>query len=259
MLQQRMPAVFAGHGSPMLAITDNDITRQFREAGERVLREAGRPRAILAVSAHWYTRGSLVADTRTPEQIYDMYGFPEALYDLQYRPAGSPEVARRVEALLGGAVTIDNTWGIDHGTWSVLTHMFPEADIPVLQLSVNGYLDAAGHYAAGEKLSALRDEDVLILGSGNIVHNLYRIEPGNPSGSPMAEGFQAKVVEAVEKRDDERVIDYKSLPFAHYAIPSPEHYLPLLYVLGATRSEKVTVFNNTCVSGSLGMAGFITG
>ncbi len=256
---KRMPVLFVGHGSPMLALQSNELTKGFSVMGERLLKAYPRPKAILAISAHWYTRGSLVNDTEHPEQIYDMYGFPDELYALKYPAAGSPAVAARIESLLGEAVAVDNTWGIDHGTWTVLHHMFPAADIPVLELSINGYLTAAQHYAVGEKLAGLREEGVLIMGSGNIVHNLYRIEHANASGSPMAFAFNDRVVDALKRRDDETLIHYEALPFAKYAVPTPEHYLPLLYALGAARKEPVEIFNETCTLGSLAMTSVLIG
>lgn len=260
MTQKRLPVLFVGHGSPMLALQDNELTQAFGKTGEKILSTFERPKAILAISAHWYTSVSLVNDSEKPEQIYDMYGFPDELYQLRYEPAGSPAVAKRVEDLLGDKVKVDNTWGIDHGTWTVLHHMFPKADIPVLQLSINGNLSPEEHYALGQKLNTLRDEGVLILGSGNIVHNLWRIEHANASGTPMAFAFNDRVVDAIKARNDDLVVNYRQIPFSQYAVPTPDHYLPLLYVLGAAdKSEKAYIFNNTCTLGSLAMTCFVFG
>lgn len=223
MTQKRLPVLFVGHGSPMLALQDNELTQNFAKTGEKILSTFGRPKAILAISAHWYTSVSLVNDSEKPEQVYDMYGFPDELYQIKYEPAGSPKVAKRLEELVGDALKVDNTWGIDHGTWTVLHHMFPKADIPVLQLSINGYLSPEEHYALGQKLNVLRNEGVLIIGSGNIVHNLWRVERANASGTPMAFAFTDRVVDAAEARQDDVVINYPKIPFSKYAVPTPEH------------------------------------
>ena len=255
----RMPVVFAGHGSPMLAIEDNETTGEFRRIGEEIIAKYGRPKAILAISAHWYTDGTFIQSTETPKQIYDMYGFPKELYELSYPADGSPELADEIQKILGDKVQVDNEWGIDHGTWSVLVHMFPDADIPVVQLSIDGTLTSKEYFELGEKLSSLREQGVLIFGSGNIVHNLHRIEPGNPGGSTHTREFSDTIVEAVEKRDDAKVIGYEREPNAPYAVPTPEHFLPLLYVLGAAGDDKGRVFNNEHSMGSISMAGFTFG
>ncbi|MFV0635743.1 4,5-DOPA dioxygenase extradiol [Mitsuokella sp. WILCCON 0060] len=256
---KRMPAIFVGHGSPMIALDHNELTETYGKLGQAVLEKFGRPKAILMISAHWYTRGTLVQSAAKPRQVYDMYGFPEELYQLKYEPSGSAELTKEVQNILGDAVEVDDSWGIDHGTWSVLVHIFPQADIPVVQLSVNGLLSDEESYALGEKLAVLRGKGYLVMGSGNVVHNLREVEWENPQGSAAADRFDAYIKEAVEKRDDEKVIFYHQHPDASYAAPTPDHYLPLLYILGASRGEKPYVFNNVRNLGSMALTGYAFG
>lgn len=160
---KKMPAVFVGHGSPMIALDHNELTETYRRLGERILAEFGKPKAILMISAHWYTRGTLVQSAAKPRQVYDMYGFPKELYELKYEPAGCADLTRAVTDLLGEGVEVDDSWGIDHGTWSILVHIFPQADIPVVQLSINGLIDARQSYELGQKLASLREKGYLIM------------------------------------------------------------------------------------------------
>ena len=259
MNEKRMPVVFSGHGSPMLALEDNSVTRGLRIIGSQITEQFGKPKAILAVSAHWYTKGTFVQSTENPKQVYDMYGFPKALYDFKYPVKGSPELSGRVSALLGGKVSVNDDWGIDHGTWTVLCHMFPEADVPVVQLSVDGTLSPDEIYNLGKALSPLRDEGYLILASGNVVHNLRLVEWDNPDGSPQCLAFNEAITEYVRNREDDRVIAYEYVPNAGYAAPTPEHFLPLLYMLGAAEGEKPLVFNNHCDLGAIAMTGYAFG
>ena len=259
MNEKRMPVVFSGHGSPMLALEDNSVTRGLRIIGSQITEQFGKPKAILAVSAHWYTKGTFVQSTENPKQVYDMYGFPKALYDFKYPVKGSPELSGRVSALLGGKVSVNDDWGIDHGTWTVLCHMFPEADVPVVQLSVDGTLSPDEIYNLGKALSPLRDEGYLILASGNVVHNLRLVEWDNPDGSPHCLAFNEAITEYVRNREDDRVIAYEYVPNAGYAAPTPEHFLPLLYMLGAAEGEKPLVFNNHCELGAIAMTGYAFG
>lgn len=252
----KMPAVFVGHGSPMIALYDNPITRTYHELGEKIIEKYGKPKAILMVSAHWFTGGTFIQSAQHPKQIYDMYGFPQELYEVKYEPEGSMELTKEVESILGEEVSVNDTWGIDHGTWTVLVHMFPKADIPVVQLSVNRWMDAEESYEMGKKLASLRDKGYLLMGSGNVVHNLRMVEWDNKGGSPAADRFDAYIREAVEKREDEKVIHFENHPDAAYAVPTPDHYLPLLYVLGASEGEKPEVFNNVRDLGSMAMTGF---
>ena len=186
---KRMPTLFVGHGSPMMALEHTETTNTFKSIGQNIINNYGKPKAILAVSAHWYTDGTYIQSTENPKQIYDMYGFPKELYEVVYSAKGDNELTQKVQQLLGDAVSIDDTWGIDHGMWTVLVHMFPDASVPVVQLSINKNLNPKEAYQLGTKLQSLRDEGYLIMGSGNIVHNLRRLEWDSPSGTPATIEF----------------------------------------------------------------------
>jgi 4,5-DOPA dioxygenase extradiol len=205
-----MPVLFAGHGSPMLALEQSDATRELRAVGDRVIEQFGKPKAILAISAHWYTRGTFVQTAESPKQVYDMYGFPKELYDFQYPVQGCPALGERVCELLGDRVRVSNDWGIDHGTWTVLCHMFPTADIPVVQLSVDGTISREAILEIGRQLAPLRDEGYLIFASGNVVHNLRRVEWENPNGSEACIAFNETVKEKIAARDDRAVMQYEA-------------------------------------------------
>lgn len=240
-MQQRMPALFIGHGNPMNAIQENPWTRRWREIG----RSLPRPRAILTVSAHWYPPATLVTSNETPPTIHDFGGFPRELYEVQYPAPGSPQIASEVvEALHPIAAGLDARWGLDHGTWSVLAHLFPEADVPVVQMSVDESKDPRFHYEAGMRLAPLRDKGVLILGSGNIVHNLHAYAWGRTAPEPFdwATRFEMKTREAMIAGNDEALVEYEALgKDALLSVPTPEHYLPLLYILGSRHAgDKVS-------------------
>jgi len=230
-MTERMPVVFFGHGNPLNALNDNTYTRGWREIGQ----STPRPRAILAVSAHWYLPGTHVTAMDTPRTIHDFGGFPPELYRMQYPAPGSPALAERVRALLAPTPAgLDFSWGLDHGTWSVLVHAFPHADIPVVQLSLDETLDARAHYRLAQRLAPLRDEGVLVVGSGNLIHNLHAFAWGRHSVAPFdwAVRFEACAREAMLLGNDEPLVDYESLgEDALLCAPTPEHYLPLLYVL----------------------------
>lgn len=229
-----MPALFIGHGSPMNAIEPGPATAAWRELAAAL----PRPRAILCVSAHWYTRGTGVTAMAQPQTIHDFYGFPPALYACRYPAPGDPVLAARVQQLLAPTpVAADEQWGLDHGSWSVLLYMYPQADVPVLQLSIDGELGAAEHVALARRLQPLRDEGVLILGSGNVVHNLRRmVRAIDAPAAPWASRFEDLVRQAWLERDDQSLIDTaRHGEDATLSIPTPEHYLPLLYVLGQRR------------------------
>lgn len=255
----RMPAIFVGHGSPMLALEHSGVTRRLRALGEEVTAIFGLPKAILMLSAHWYKNRSLVQLTLHPKQIYDMYGFPPELYEVKYQPVGCEELSRSVMSLMGSDVAVDNTWGIDHGAWTPLVHMFPDASVPVVQISVNAAAGALGCYEIGRRLARLRDEGYMIMGSGNVVHNLRMVNWDSAGGSWEALAFDRYVVEAIEKRSDRKIIDYTDNANAHYAVPTADHFLPLLYVLGASDGERPMVFNNLCTLDSMSMTGFAFG
>jgi 4,5-DOPA dioxygenase extradiol len=229
------PALFLGHGSPMQAIEPSRFTAAWEQLG----RELPRPRAILAVSAHWYGRGTAVTAQAKPRTIHDFYGFPPALYALQYPAPGEPLLAARVAALLAPtAVRLDAEWGLDHGAWSVLRYLYPRADIPVIQLSLDASLSGPQHYALAQRLAPLRDEGVLVLGSGNVVHNLRMLQ-FDPAATapPWAESFNAAVRAGVQSGQHAALAAYESLDAgAALSVPTPEHYLPLLYVLALVRA-----------------------
>jgi len=230
----RMPALFVGHGNPMNAIEDNAWSRAFRDLG----RTLPRPRAILAVSAHWYVEGTFATSDDRPQTIHDFGGFPEALYRVQYPAPGDPGLARRAVALLGERASPSAEWGIDHGTWSVLVHLRPAADVPVVQLSIDARLPPAEHLAIGHALAPLRDEGVLLLGSGNVVHNLRHAfgawRRGETSTPPWARSFDAEVAGALARHDGDALVRLLDSEEGRLAAPTPDHYLPLLYAAGAS-------------------------
>lgn len=231
-----MPVIFFGHGNPMNAIEENLYTKAWVEIGRRL----PRPKAILVVSAHWYLPATLVTAMETPRTIHDFGGFPKALYDVTYPAPGDAALAARVQELLAPVATVqsDTGWGLDHGTWSVLCRVFPRADIPVAQLSIDETRPPSFHYELGKRLAPLRDEGVLVIGSGNLVHNLHAYAWGRHPAEPFdwAVRFEARARELLLNRDHEPLIDYESLGRdAVLSIPTPDHYLPLLYVIALQR------------------------
>ncbi len=240
-MSERMPVIFVGHGNPMNALYENSYTRAWAALGSTL----PRPRAILAVSAHWYLPGTAVTAMTIPRTIHDFGGFPAELFAVRYAAPGDPGLARVVQRLLPVTVELDDQWGLDHGTWSVLRHMYPAADIPVLQLSIDEMQPPEFHYRTGTALRALRDSGVLILGSGDIVHNLHTYAWGRKPAEPFdwAVRFETRVRELLGKCEHAPLIDYASMgPDAQLSIPTPEHYLPLLYVLGASQPGERCVF-----------------
>jgi 4,5-DOPA dioxygenase extradiol len=246
---ERLPVLFIGHGSPMNAIQDNDFTRALRgwRAGSR------RPKAILVVSAHWLTPGATAVGVQArPKTIHDFGGFPRALSEMQYPAPGAPDLAREAASLVRRAkVQPSEDWGLDHGTWTVLHHLYPDADLPVFQLSIDYDKPAAFHHAVGRELAALRSRGVLVIGSGNVVHNLgatERVEGGRTTASqPWAQTFDDAVKKALAAHDDMGLVNYRRLggDAAAMAVPTPDHYYPFLYALGASdnsRDKTVTVF-----------------
>lgn len=226
-----MPVLFVGHGSPAYAFEDNRYTRAWRELGERL----PKPSAIVAISAHWYAPGTKVTVAEVPQTIHDFSGFPEEFYRFHYRAPGAPSLARRVRELLRPVdVELDQEWGLDHGSWAVLKHMYPDADIPVIQLSIDSTQSPRYHYELGRSLAPLRDEGVLVLGAGNVVHNLRAMQrTRNAPPAPWADEFNRHIRECVERGDHDAVIDYEQFGVsARYSVPTAEHFLPLLYVLG---------------------------
>jgi 4,5-DOPA dioxygenase extradiol len=232
-----MPVVFFGHGNPMNAISRNAYTDGWTHLGA----EMPRPAAVLAISAHWYIDRTAVTAMTAPKTIHDFGGFPRQLYEFSYPAPGDPQLAARVQSLLAPIpVQSDQAWGLDHGTWSVLCHVFPNADVPVVQLSIDETQPAAFQFELGKRLGPLRDEGILICGSGNLVHNLHSYAWGRHIQEPYdwAVQFEATARELMQKRDFEPLINYDTLGRdALLSIPTPDHYLPLLYVLGAARAD----------------------
>ena len=249
----RMPAVFLGHGSPMNTLQQNEFTAAWRKFGASI----PKPRAVLCVSAHWFTHGTHVTATPTPETIHDFGGFPQALFDFQYPAPGDPKLAQRVANLLKPLdVGLDQKWGLDHGTWSVLAHVFPEADIPVIQLSIDRTQPAQFHYDLGKQLAPLRDEGVLIVGSGNVVHNLGIMNWREQTVAfDWAIRFNDLVKESLASRNHAPLIGFDKLgKDAELSINSMEHYLPFLYTIGLQAADdKATLLTDGIFGGSISM------
>ena len=246
-----MPVLFIGHGSPMNAIEDTEFSRAWAE----VARSLPKPKAVLCVSAHWETEGTRVTAMEQPKTIHDFYGFPPALFEKRYPAPGSPDLARMAQKMMREAhVELDSEWGLDHGAWSVLCRMFPEADVPVVQLSLDQRKQPAFHYELGRELRGLRKKGVLIIGSGNIVHNLREMA-WEDTAYDWALEFDAQMKELILSGDHKAIIDYSKLGrSARLAVPTLEHYLPLLYVLGAQdEADGVAFFAEKVTLGSMSM------
>jgi 4,5-DOPA dioxygenase extradiol len=255
-LVPKMPAVFVGHGSPM-----NALGGAYAEAWRALGASLPRPKAVLCVSAHWYVDEAAVTAAPNPRTIHDFYGFPKALYEMSYPAPGEAWLVERVVDLADARhVRRDYEWGLDHGAWSVLAQMFPRADIPVVQLSLDRRKPGAFHYDLGQALARLREEGVLILGSGDVVHNLAVMQPDAPPYD-WAQRFNERVKAHVLAFEHVPLVDYESLgPDAALAVPTPEHYLPLLYVLAAQREDDpVTMFNDVIEMGAVSMLGLKIG
>lgn len=232
-----MPVLFIGHGSPLNATQYNEFTKSLTSLGTRM----PRPKAVLCISAHWMTKGTWVTGMQRPKTIHDFYGFPQELFNIQYPAPGNVELAQRIKEKIKNTKILNDEkeWGLDHGTWSVLRHLYPQADIPILQLSLDMSQDAEFHYKLGKELSFLRNEDVLIIGSGDIIHNLRTMNwDKNAPVHPWAQEFEDWVLENIKEKNfsalRNEVIKH---PGALLSIPSWDHYFPLLYVLGATQNE----------------------
>ncbi|RYY94123.1 MAG: 4,5-DOPA dioxygenase extradiol [Chitinophagaceae bacterium] len=261
-----MPMLFVGHGSPMNAIEENDFSREWQRLG----RELPRPAAVLVVSAHWLTRGTAVTAMDAPPTIHDFGGFPPELFAVQYPAPGDAALAASVKDLIRGTdVHLDHDWGLDHGAWSIVKHLFPGADIPVLQLSMDGSKGPRWHYELARELAALRCKGVLILASGNMIHNLRMLHlPGGDMnrintewGYDWAHELNTRFKDKLLNGDHDALLHYESLhPDARLAIPTPEHYLPLLYTLGLQEKNDVpTLFNDRVIAGSLSMTSVLYG
>ena len=253
--EEIMPVLFVGHGNPMNAIEKNDYHNKWAELGKTL----PRPKAILCVSAHWLTKGTQVTAMEKPKTIHDFGGFPQELFDVQYPVNGSPEFAKETQMLITKTqVQSDFEWGLDHGTWSVLLPMFPNADIPVFQLSIDYSQPPQYHYDLSKELTALRKKGVMIIGSGNIVHNLGMIDWGGKAYDWAIE-FDEKIKKLIDERDHSAVINYDKLGrIAQLAVPTNDHYLPLLYSLALQeKNETISYFNEKCEMGSMSMRSLI--
>ncbi|GAB2494888.1 4,5-DOPA-extradiol-dioxygenase [Arenimonas alkanexedens] len=252
-----MPVVFLGHGSPMNAIEDKAWRRSWQALGQRL----PRPEAILCISAHWETQGVYVGSAEKPDTIHDFHGFPRALFDVRYPAPGSPALAHRVADLITQPrVHLDSHRGLDHGAWGVLQAMYPAADIPVVQLSLSSLQPGAWHYDLAKQLAPLRDEGVLVVGSGNIVHNLRLWRQNQEEAYDWAERFDEDIAERIAEGHHEGMLGYETLgPDALLAIPTPEHYLPLLYVLALQREDDAVEFFNETVNSSISMRSVLVG
>jgi 4,5-DOPA dioxygenase extradiol len=257
---ERMPLLFLGHGSPMNAIEENEFVTGFRD----IAKTLPKPNAILCISAHWFIKGTKVTSMEMPKTIHDFYGFPQELYEVQYPAKGNPALANEIKNLLmPNLVELDYDWGIDHGAWSVLRHLYPKANIPVVQLSIDYTKPASFHFELAKKLSELRNKGILIIGSGNIIHNLRLVDYGSLGKDNYGYDWAIEAKETINgfllKGNYESIINYERQSKAiQLAIPSPDHYLPLIYVLALQQEEEnITLFNDKLVGGSLSMTSLI--
>ncbi len=252
----KMPVLFLGHGSPMNAIEDNEFVQGFKQISKAI----ERPRAILVISAHWETRGTYVTAMENPVTIHDFGGFPQELFDVQYPAPGSPELAKLTKDIIQSTdVHLDDKWGLDHGSWSVIKHLYPKADVPVIQMSIDYTQPPSFHYALARELSVLRHKGVLIVGSGNNVHNLSKVSWSHIHTVGYAFDWAKQADDMMKKfiidRNHQALIDYdKQGKEFQLAIPTPEHYMPLLYGLGLQeKHEDIHIFNDQAIAGSLTM------
>lgn len=259
---ERMPALFLGHGSPMNAIEENEFVTGFR----KIAKELERPKSILCISAHWYINGTKITAMEMPRTIHDFGGFPKELYEVQYPANGNPDLAKETKSILQPAlVELDEKWGFDHGAWSVIKHLYPMADIPVIQLSIDYTKSAQYHFELAQKLNSLRNKGVLIIGSGNIVHNLRLVDWKNFNKDNYGFDWAIEARETINKYltdgNYQPLINYeKESKAIQLAIPTPDHFLPLIYTLGLQqKNEDLTLFNDKLIAGSLSMTSFKIG
>lgn len=261
---ERMPVLFVGHGSPMNALEDNVFTQSLKKLGEPFKKEGKKPAAILVVSAHWLTRGTYVNIAPKPETIHDFGGFPQALFDAQYPAPGSPDLAKEA-AKLSALIHETEDWGLDHGAWTILMHLFPDADVPVFQLSIDYYQPLQYHLDLAKQLDALRDKGVLIVGSGNIVHNLRlsmeRLRTGDTRPYDWAVEFDAWTKEKIAGRDFKALLNYEQAgESGKLSVPTPDHYIPMLYTLGlAGEKEEIVQAYEEVTLGGISMRTFQVG
>jgi len=253
---ERMPVLFVGHGSPMYVIEENEFTRTWHELGETI----PTPKAILCISAHWETRGTQITAMPNPLTIHDFGGFPRELYEIKYPAPGSPELANElIHTIHSSDVLADNKWGLDHGAWSVIMRMYPKAEIPVLQMSLDYNKTPEEHYELAKELASFRDKGILIIGSGNIVHNLHKVAWDKPDDEEYGLDWALEANDLIKKlilsNHHKELINYQQLGKAvQMAVPTPDHYLPLLYALALkNETESVSFFNDKAVMGSLTM------
>jgi 4,5-DOPA dioxygenase extradiol len=253
---EKMPVLFLGHGSPMNAIEENEFVQGFRD----IVKTIPKPETIICISAHWYTKGTKVTAMELPRTIHDFGGFPEQLYKVQYPAEGNPTIAKETKKLLDPAlVELDEKWGLDHGAWSVIKHLYPKADIPVIELSIDYTQAAEYHFKLAQRLSTLRNKGVLIIGSGNIIHNLRLVDfqhfDKDNYGYDWAMEAQERINAYLMDENFEALIEYQKLGKAfQLAVPTPDHYLPMIYTLGLKqKGEDIALFNDKLLAGSLSM------
>ena len=254
--EKKMPVLFMGHGSPMNGIEENEFSKYWAN----LAKEIPQPEAVLCISAHWLTGGTHVTAMPNPKTIHDFGGFPQELYKIQYPAPGNPGLAREVSSIVKNTnVGLNHDWGLDHGTWSVVRHMYPQANIPVIQLSIDFYKPASYHYKLAGELASLREKGILIIGSGNMVHNLRRVDWENMNtpnfGFDWAKEINETFKVRIKKNDHQALIDYQNLgSAAKLAVPTPDHFFPLIYTLGLQdKKDEVEFFNDKYVGGSLTM------
>jgi 4,5-DOPA dioxygenase extradiol len=255
-ISEKMPVLFLGHGSPMNAIEENEFVASFRQLGKELVK----PKAILCISAHWETKGTFVTAMQNPRTIHDFGGFPQALFDVQYPAPGNPTLAKETKQLITStAIGLDEKWGLDHSAWSVIKHLYPNADVPVIQMSIDYTQPAQYHYDLAKEIAILRNKGVLIVSSGNLVHNLGMVAWDKLNGEPYAYDWAIEASEKMKKHildsNHQELINFKQQGRAFdLAIPTPEHYLPLLYTLALKEpNEEVSLFNDQPIGGSLTM------
>ncbi len=249
----KFPALFLGHGSPMNAIEENEFVAGWRAVGTIL----PKPKAILCISAHWETKGTLVTAMETPKTIHDFYGFPKSLFDVEYPAKGSLDLALETKhAIKSTEVILDNSWGLDHGCWSVVKHLYPNADIPVIQMSLDYQKPVSDHYQLAHEINSLRRKGILVIGSGNMVHNLKIMDWSKPhDGYDWAMEANEKLKSLILDENHNALIDYNSIgKEMELSVPTPEHYLPLIYILALQeKNEELTLFNDKTIMGSISM------
>ncbi len=251
---KKLPAIFFGHGSPTNAIEENEYTKIWSQIAQKF----PKPKAILSISAHWFVDETLVTANEKQKTIHDFYGFSKELFAVDYNTFGSPEIAQKICNKIANC-KIDNSWGLDHGTWSVLKHLYPQADVSTLQLSINKNLTMQQHFELAKNLRFLRDENVLIIGSGNIVHNLSMLNWQGGKPYDWATKFNDEICNKLQSKNYSQILDYKKIEGAALSVPTSEHFIPLIYIIGALdENEKIEIFANKIEMASISMMGIIS-